>query len=94
MNRQQAMIESQKAEIKSLQGNLEATQDSLNDWDEGNLDSIEGVYVDDSIGTSITSVCRVTEPAISHPPKAGGDAGLFQQQEHSVSQTTSADLYV
>ena len=35
------------------------------------LASIQGVYVDDRIVTSITPVSRATEPAVSHPPLAG-----------------------
>ena len=57
-------------------------QDSLNNWDGGNLDSIQGVYADESIGTSILSVSRVTEPAISHPPEVGGDSKLLQQHQN------------
>ena len=84
MRRQEAKIESQKAEMKSLQRDSESTQDSLNKWDEVNLNSIEGVCIDNSIGTSISSVSRVTEPAISHLPQAGGDPELFQLREHSM----------
>ena len=40
MNRQEAAIESQKPEIKSRQRDLQATQDSLNTWDDGKLHSI------------------------------------------------------
>ena len=63
-------------------------QDPLNNWNEGNFESIEGrgVYVDNGVGTSISSVSRVTEPAISCPPQAGSDPELFQQQEHSVPE--------
>ena len=53
-----AEIESQKTEIQSLQRDLESTQDSLNKWDEVNLNSLEDVYVDDSVGTSISSVSQ------------------------------------
>ena len=70
MSRQEATIESQKAEIESLHRDSELTQDSLNNWDEVKFNSIQ-VYVDDSIGTSISSVSRVTEPATRHPPHAG-----------------------
>ena len=70
MNRQEAKKESQKAVFFSLRKDVESTQDSLNYLDEFNLSSIQGVYVDDSIGTSITSVSRVTEPAISQPREA------------------------
>ena len=78
MNRQEAKIESQKIKIQQLQRDLASTQDPLNKWDEVNVSSILGVYVDDSIGTSISSVSRITEPAVSHVPQAGGDPGLFQ----------------
>ena len=76
MCRQEAQIENEKAEIKessrlkSLQQDSESTQDSLNNWYEVNLNSILGVCVDDSIGTSISSASRATEPAISHLPQA------------------------
>ena len=84
MHRQEAKIESQKAEMKSLQRDSESTQDSLNKWDEVNLNSIEGVYVDDSIGTSMSSVSRVTEPAISDLPQAGSDPEQFQLRDHPM----------
>ena len=45
---------------------------------------MEGVFVDDGIGTSISSVSPVTAPAISHPLQAGGDIELFPPQEHSA----------
>ena len=54
-----------------LPRDLEPTQESLNKWDEINLNSTQGVYVDDSVGTTISSESRVTEPAISHQPQAG-----------------------
>ena len=73
MNRQEAKIANQKAGIKSLQTDLESTLGTLNNWDEVHLSSIQGVHVDDSIGTSLFSVSRVTEPSISHPPQAGVD---------------------
>ena len=50
MNRQEATSQSHKVEMKSLQRDLDATHDSLNNWDESNLDSTQGVYVGDSIG--------------------------------------------
>ena len=49
MTRQEAKIESQIAGITSIQGDLEATQDSLN-----NKTWVQGVYVDDSIGEAIS----------------------------------------
>ena len=42
------------------------------DDEDENLDSIRGVYVDDSIGTSISSVSRVTKPANSPPTSSWG----------------------
>ena len=77
MNRQEAVIERQNAEIESFPRDVEATQDSLNKWNEINLDSLEVVYVGDSVGTPISSVSRVTEPR----PLAGGDPALFQPKE-------------
>ena len=84
MNRQEAKIESQKAGIESLQTDLKSTLGTLNNWDEVHLNSIQGVHVDDSIGTSLPSVSRVTEAAISHPPQAGVDLDRFHLKEHSV----------
>ena len=78
MTRQESKIEIQKAEIQSLQRDLESTRESLNKRDEVNLNSIRGVYVDDSIGTSVSSVRRVTEPSMSHVPQAGRDPELSQ----------------
>ena len=40
MNRQEATIQSQKAEIKSLQRVLEVTQDTMNNWDDSDFDSV------------------------------------------------------
>ena len=76
MHRQEAKIGSHKAEIQSLQRDLESAQDSLNNWGV-NLNSIRGVYVDDSFGTSISSVSRITEPASSHIPQAGDHLRCF-----------------
>ena len=81
MNRQEAVIERQHAEIESFPRDLEATQDSLNIWNEINLDSIDVVHVGDGVGTSISSVSRVTEAAVSHPPLAGSDPALVQPKE-------------
>ena len=66
----EAKIESQKTVIQSFQEDLQSTQDSLNSWDEVNLNLIQGVYVDGSVGTSTSSVSRLTEPVISHLPQA------------------------
>ena len=49
-------IESQKTEIQRATVNTE----SLNSWDEVNLKSIQGVQVDESVGTSTSSVSRIT----------------------------------
>ena len=65
MTRQQPKTENQKAETHFLQRDQESTQDALNNLDEVNLHWTRGVYVDDSVGTSISSVSRVPEPAIS-----------------------------
>ena len=80
MNRQEATTGIQKAEIQCLQRDLESTQDSLNNWDDGILETIQRVHVDDSIGTSISSVRRETEPAISDPPQAGCEPGAVQTE--------------
>ena len=66
----EAKIGSQKTEILSLQKKkkLQTTQDSPNSWGEVNLNSIQGVYVDDSVGTSVSSVSRITEEAITVLP--------------------------
>ena len=52
----EAQIESQKTEMSSLRRDLDSTQDSLTVGTEVNLNSIEGVYVVESVGTSISSV--------------------------------------
>ena len=74
----EAKSESQKIEIQSLQRYLTSTQGPLCSWDEVNLHSIQGVHVDDSVGTSTSSASRITEPAITHLPQDGGDPELFQ----------------
>ena len=81
MNRQEAKIESQKAEMRPSK-RFRFNTGPLNNWYEVNLNSIQGVHVDDSISTSISSVSRVTEPAISHPAQAGSDPELSQPKEH------------
>ena len=93
MTRQEAKIESKQTEIQSLHRDLQSTQDSLNNWDEVNLNSVEGVYVDDRDGTSISSESRVAGPAISHFPKGGGDPELLPQRARSMpkaAQTKTA----
>ena len=69
----EAKIVSQKYDIQRIQRNPQTTQNSLNSWDEVNFNSIQGVSVDESVASSKSSVSRITEPAISHLPQAGGD---------------------
>ena len=78
---QEAKIESQKAEMRPSK-RFRFNTGPLNNWYEVNLNSIQGVHVDDSISTSISSVSRVTEPAISHPAQAGSDPELSQPKKH------------
>ena len=78
-----ARIERKKTESQSLQRHLHSTQDSLNCWDEVNLNSVQGVYVDVSVGTSTSSVSRITEPAITQP-QAVCDPELFHLREQSM----------
>ena len=40
-----------------------------------------------ALGTSIPSVSRVTKPAISHQPQAGGGPEMFQRAFNAVSST-------
>ena len=82
----EAKIESRKTQIRSLQRDLQSTQDSLNSWDEVSLTSIQGVCFDEGVATSPSSVSRVTEPAISHFPQAGGDPELFPRREHAMPE--------
>ena len=49
----EAKSESQKTEIQSLQRDSQSTHDFLNNWDGSNFNSIQGVCVDESVGTSI-----------------------------------------
>ena len=44
-----------------------------------NLNSVEGVYVDDRDGTSISSESRFAGQATVTFPKGGGDPELFQK---------------
>ena len=85
----EAKIESQKHEIQSLQRKLQSTQGSLDSWDEVNLNSIQGVCVDESVATSTSSVSRITEPAISHLLQAGGEPELFLQRQHTMPKAAS-----
>ena len=72
----------QKTAIQSLQGDLESTQDSLNNWDEVNLKSIQGVCVDESVATSTSSVSRTTEPAITHSLKHQLEQFYHSKKKH------------
>ena len=65
----------------SLQRDLRSTRDSLNRWYEVNPNSIHGVYVGESFGTSTPSVSRITEPGVTHIPQAGGKPELFIQKK-------------
>ena len=73
----EAKIESQKYDIQSLQKYQKTTQDSLNRSDEVNLNSIQGVCVEECVAASTSSESRITGPAISHLPQAGGHSELF-----------------
>ena len=84
MNRQEAAVECQKAETKSLQRDFESTQDSLNNWEEVNLTSVPGVYVVNSVGTSTSSGSRILEPAITRLLQSEGDLELVKLREHSM----------
>ena len=61
-----------------LFGEMEETQDSLNNRNEGET------LLLDCVGTSTSSASRVTELVIVHPPRDGGDPGQIQQQEQLV----------
>ena len=83
---------SQKHEIQSLQKrhtDKQTIQDSLNSWDEVNPYSVQGVCVDESVATSTSSFSRMTEPALSHPPRAGSDPELFLQREITMPKGAS-----
>ena len=62
---------------------------SLHNGSDVNLDSIQGVNVDENVGKSTSSSSRTTEPATTHLPKAGGDLGLFQLGEHTRPNAAS-----
>ena len=51
----EANIESQNYKIQSLQIHPETKQDSLNSWKEVNLNSMQGVCVDESVASSTSS---------------------------------------
>ena len=72
---------SSTAKILQLRASFVAGQEV---WDSSPRGNDFGVCVDDKISTSISSVSRVTEPAISPLPQAGDDPELFQLEEHSV----------
>ena len=69
-----------------IQRSTQTTQDSLNSWDEVNFSSIQGVSVDESVPTSTSSVTRITEPAASLPPQAGGGGNteLFVHRQNTM----------
>ena len=79
----EAKIYSQTCEIQSVQRDLLSTLDSPNSWDELNLSSIQGVCVDECVGTWTSSVSRITEPAICHLSPAEGGPKLFQLKQQS-----------
>ena len=85
----EAKTGSQQTEVQSPRRDLQSTQDSLNRWYEVNLNSIQGIYVDESVLTSTSTVSRITEPAISHPLQAGTDPGLFLRREHTIPKAAS-----
>ena len=68
-------IDSQKYEIQ---------KSSKRSTDKVNFTSIQGVCVDASVVASTSSVSRITEAAISHPPQAGRDPELFLQRENTM----------
>ena len=85
----EAKIERLKYEIQSLQRDLQSTQDSLDSWYEVNLNSIQGVCVDESVATTVSSASRITELAISHLPQAGGDPERFPQRDNLMPKAAS-----
>ena len=85
----EAKIESQRYEIQSLQRDLQTTQASLNSLNEVNLNSIQGVCVDETVAASTSSVSILTERAFSHPPQAGSDPELFLQRENTILDAAS-----
>ena len=85
----EAKIESQKSAIQRLQRDLQSAQDSLNSWDEVNLNWIQGVCVDETVGTSTSSVKRMTEPAITHLPQASCDLELLRQRAFSAERSNN-----
>ena len=83
----EAKIGIQNYEIRGVQKIYKP--DSLNSWDEVNLNSIQGVCVDEGVATSISSVSRITESAISHPPQAGSDPEKFPKRENTMPKAAS-----
>ena len=61
----------------------------MNSWDDVNLNSIQGVGVDESVDASTSSVARITESAISHLPQVGSDRELFLQRVHTMPKAAS-----
>ena len=85
----EAKIVGQKHDSKSAKKGIQTIQDSLNSWDEVNPNSVQGVCVDESVATSTSSFSRMTEPAFSHPPRAGSDPELFLQRENTKPKAAS-----
>ena len=83
----EAKIESQKYEIQSLQRDVQTTQDSLNSWDEVNLNSIQGVCFDESVASSTSSVSRITDAAISHLQQAGRQRAIPTKSAYNADSS-------
>ena len=74
----EAKIESQKSEIQRLQRDLQSAQDSLNSWDEVNLNWIEGVCVDETVGI-IDIIHQRNDRTSNHSPTISwGDLELLR----------------
>ena len=83
----EAKIESQKYELQSSERSTDNTG-FTEQWDEVNLTSIQGVYVDDRVATSTSSVIRIPVPAISHLPPAGSDPEPFLQKREYNAESS------
>ena len=83
----EAKIESQKYELQSSERSTDNTG-FTDQWHEVNLISIQGVYVDDRVATSTSSVIMIPEPAISHLPPAGGDPEPFLQKKEYNAESS------
>ena len=80
------MVKMQRLQFEEI---LQRTQDSVISWDEVNLNSIQGVCVDESVATSTSSVSRLAETALSHLPQAGSGPELFQRRGHTMPKAAS-----